>query len=458
MGHDTPRFRQAKDLPPLDPALFDSPEMLAALAAHDIATVYRLLTTPGTGISQREIAQRTGQSQSEVSEILQGRTVGMYKVLVRICEGLGLAREPMGLSYGSAGTYGGRVTLTMPEQAAAMLRRHLIALGGIAITGTVVDQLGGPLAELPSRPALPFRLEYMHVTQVQDLTRRLAEAGNSSICAPDVLDGAAAWARQLLDVPGAESVRRSLMVAVAELHIEAGWSAFHTDLRYQRAMHHYARALELATDAGDAYCQTIALRYAGVAAAEQGHPDDGLKMLQCAQVAAWNVPPDQERTVIVGEIGRAAVEATGLANAATALAMLGHYDTAAVQLTKARDLWTPARADPFGDLDRPTAELELRRGRLDVAEQLATASVRRWADGSPTSRTLSGIVQATVHVRAGDSGGLGLAHTAIIGVSGLGDARTRKRLEPLADVLESRSGAGARQLARQARAVATGSA
>ena len=41
-----------------------------ALAARDVSAVYRLLTE--SGVSQRQIADLTGQSQSEVSEILKG--------------------------------------------------------------------------------------------------------------------------------------------------------------------------------------------------------------------------------------------------------------------------------------------------------------------------------------------------------------------------------------------------
>jgi predicted XRE-type DNA-binding protein len=53
-----------------------------ALAARDIATVYRMLYRGG--VSQREIARRTGQSQSEVSEIIHGgRQVRDVTVLAR---------------------------------------------------------------------------------------------------------------------------------------------------------------------------------------------------------------------------------------------------------------------------------------------------------------------------------------------------------------------------------------
>ncbi|MBW0010411.1 MAG: transcriptional regulator, partial [Pseudonocardiales bacterium] len=45
--------------------------MRAALAARDIGALYRLLRR--VGVSQRKIAQLTGQSPSEVSEIIKGR-------------------------------------------------------------------------------------------------------------------------------------------------------------------------------------------------------------------------------------------------------------------------------------------------------------------------------------------------------------------------------------------------
>ncbi len=60
-----------------------------------------------------------------------------------------------------------------------------------------------------------------------------------------------------------------------------------------------------------------------------------------------------------------------------------------------------------GDLDNVAALLELERGRLDAAEPFATASVRRWeGGGSRHARTQAGILLATIHVRAGEPGGL----------------------------------------------------
>lgn len=62
------------------PPWYTWPEARKALAARDIATVYRILYRDG--LSQGEIARRTGQSQSEVSEILHGgRQVRNVEVL-----------------------------------------------------------------------------------------------------------------------------------------------------------------------------------------------------------------------------------------------------------------------------------------------------------------------------------------------------------------------------------------
>jgi len=322
--------------------------------------------------------------------------------------------------------------------------------------GRPVAKVGELLAELGDPPPVPppSQLSGAHVMQVRDLTRRLAEAGNNCICDPQVLsDAATRTTRLLLDVSGTDPVRRALKVAVAELHIEAGWAAFDAGL-YRLALYHFTRALELATEAGDAYCQAIALRYAGVASVEHGHPDDGLKMLQCAQVAAWRIPPDEKRAVVVGETGRAAVEAAGLVNATAALTFLGEFETAGAWLAKGRQLWTPTRTDPFGDLDRPAARLALARGRLDLAEQLATASVLRWQGGSLTSRTQSGIVLATVHVKAGEPRGLQLTHDALTDVTKLRSVRVRRQLAPLVEALEARPGSDTKELARMARQVA----
>ena len=325
-----------------------------------------------------------------------------------------------------------------------MRRRHLLAAAGVAIVGEPIKNLG-ELLGVPSGPApipAPSRLDGVHVAKVRDLTRRLGEAGRAYGSDPEVSSAAAGWATRLLDVPGAEPVRQDLKAAVGALHIHAGRAAFDAGLA-DRTMYHYTRGLELATEAGDAYLQAVALAWSGLATEEHGHPDDGLKMLQFAQVKAWDIPPDHERV--------RAVEAWALADSATAYARLGDPAAAHTQLAKSRDLWRPKRTDTMGDLDIVAARIEVGRGRLDAAEPLAAASVRRWQGTSERARSQAGVVLATIHVRAGERGGLGLAHTAITAVSRLSSVRARKRLGQLADALDTRSGTDYQDLARMAR-------
>lgn len=71
--------------------------MRAALCVRDIGAVYRELQR--AGVAQRQIAALTGQTQSDVSEIVSGRRVISYDLLARIADGLGAPRGYLGLGY-----------------------------------------------------------------------------------------------------------------------------------------------------------------------------------------------------------------------------------------------------------------------------------------------------------------------------------------------------------------------
>ncbi len=83
------------DVAAVDPALYRRSDIRPILAARDIGALYRALRI--AGLSQRQTAQLTGQSQPEVSEIAGGRQVIAYEVLDRIVNGLGIPRELMGM-------------------------------------------------------------------------------------------------------------------------------------------------------------------------------------------------------------------------------------------------------------------------------------------------------------------------------------------------------------------------
>jgi hypothetical protein len=241
------------------------------------------------------------------------------------------------------------------------------------------------------------------------------------------------------------------MVAIAELHIEAAWAGFDA-WRYDHVAHHFSAALELATKAGDTYLQALILYYAGRTTREHGHPNDGLKLLQLGSVKALDIHHDEPRAVVVGVTGRSAVQAAGHAEAAIALAELGHPDPAEAEMAKAQELWAHDGTEYYGDLDGQAAELALQRGELDTAEPLAAASVRRWEGVSLLGHAQSSIVLATVHVQAGESGGLPLAYNAITMVGRLSSIRARRQLQPLTAALTARPGRDAQDLARMAQA------
>jgi predicted XRE-type DNA-binding protein len=90
-----------------DHPIWTRADMRAALANRDVAGVYRLLQR--YGMSQRVIAALAGQAQSEISEIMAGRRVVSYDVLVRIADGFGIPRGRMGLAFDkeTASTYFG---------------------------------------------------------------------------------------------------------------------------------------------------------------------------------------------------------------------------------------------------------------------------------------------------------------------------------------------------------------
>ncbi|MGH3771533.1 MAG: helix-turn-helix domain-containing protein [Pseudonocardiaceae bacterium] len=424
------------------------------MGARDVAGVFRLLRR--VGLSQREIGRRTGQSQSEVSEIVRGRQVRDVNVLERVCDGLEVPRGYMrlaGCAECGVGAYSGGVA-DVPEEVAEEVRRRVLLAAGINVAVQSAPRLDGlPRLPGPAPVPLPSRVDGIHVAQVRKLTRRLGAASNVDTD-PEVLSAAAEWASGLLGVPGAEPVERALKVAVAELHMEAAWAGFEA-WRYDRMMHHFTAALVLGAEAGDTYLQAEAMIQAGGAIREFGLPNDGLKMVQLGWLKARHIPLDEQRAVVVGSVGRAAVQAVAREEIGRALADLEDLDGAEREMAQARELWSATRADLYGDLDRPAAKLALRQGRLDVAEALAAASVRRWEGVNQRGHAHSSIVLATVHVRAGEPGGLPLAHSAITAVSKLSSVRVRGKLTPLVVALEAQPGRDARDLARMARHTVT---
>ncbi|MGH3868245.1 MAG: hypothetical protein ACRDQ4_19430 [Pseudonocardiaceae bacterium] len=433
---------------PIDPEFFEGDEMRAALAARDIGTVYRLLGRQG--VSQRRIAQLTGQSQSEVCEILKGRRVRDVWVLERIADGLGIPRAWLGLSYGEQAPDTPSAETEVDE---GMKRRVLVATTTAAALGQTF--LGLPEPALPTGHPLPSRLSMSHVNTVRAVTERLRGLARYYGGQADVFGAAVALYTRWMQVPATDAVTAQLAAALAELHTEAGWCRYDSGLD---GTGYFTHALRFSGQAGDAYGIANAAFVAGGTLVRDGHPNDALKLFQLGQwrLAEFSPGKPTPATVHAEDPRIPTLTAWLNLNSATAYAVMGGPDQATRYLAEANDEWEPRDGFERASMDRATAGIHLDLGRLDTAEQFAASAVRTYSEGHRKDRTTAELILAEVHVRAGEPRGLVLARQAIDGVSTLHSvAVRRRRLIPLATALEARTSSDTRELAQLARKIAT---
>ncbi|MGH3867503.1 MAG: helix-turn-helix domain-containing protein [Pseudonocardiaceae bacterium] len=158
-------------MPQIDPEFLDSDEVHAAVNALDIGRLYRLANR--LGVSQRQIAELTDQTQSEVCEILKGRQVINVHVLRRVADGFGIPRARMFLGYGETDPDLTPVTEEVDE---AMKRRVVLA----AMMNEPFLNLRGEPVTLPLPTAddsLPSRLCHGPRARRADAHRAVARSG-----------------------------------------------------------------------------------------------------------------------------------------------------------------------------------------------------------------------------------------------------------------------------------------
>ncbi|MGQ0776326.1 MAG: helix-turn-helix domain-containing protein [Pseudonocardiales bacterium] len=444
---------------PIDPEFYNRDDVRRVVVALDIGALYRILGE--VGISQRQIAALTGQSQSEVSDIVAGRRkVENHQLLKRIAKGLGIPRERMGLSwwgpdgtwYGPDGEYPEDVTVANPPEGVEeeMRRRAVLLTTPVALWG---HPLFGEIPNLPAPDwegaALPSRLRMAHVEAVADLLARLRAWTLACGGGAEVIGAAADRSMRLMTVPGDDTVRARLGSVLAELHSEAGWTYFDSGAD-DAARYYFCRAIDIAQLVGDRYQVAWTLSRAGMLSLERGRLDDSLKLFQFGQItfmpldrAAHNDDPRVPPLIACLDSLQA-----------RALARMDLPDQARSKLAAARDGWQAPDAFAQANADYRSAEVSLCLGQFDTAEGFAALSVRGWGPQDRRPAASARILLATIHVWTGDSRGLQLAHNAITAATKLSSVRVRKRLQPLAEALEARPGSDMRELARMARQVA----
>ncbi|HEY2762671.1 MAG TPA: helix-turn-helix transcriptional regulator, partial [Pseudonocardiaceae bacterium] len=275
------------------PDVWDEPDMRRALAERDISTVYQLLRA--AGLSQSQISRLTGQSQSEVSEIIAGRRVQAYDVLVRIAAGLGIPRGWMGLAQcdGQVSPYpvednGG----IGPEVDDEMISRRILGmasaalLGGAALDGLIMQSgasvLGDPggLRLLSGPPGALGKYDLMWITKATERLRTLDhEHGGAA-----VYGAARGMAEQVVgSLRSTPEPSRDLRIATSRLCSEAGWSAYDAG-RKRDFWQCQATALDLAREAGDTTTVLTLVEGAGRAEMLSGNHHAAAKLFELISV------------------------------------------------------------------------------------------------------------------------------------------------------------------------------
>ncbi|MGH3915046.1 MAG: hypothetical protein ACRDTC_16815, partial [Pseudonocardiaceae bacterium] len=261
----------------------------------------------------------------------------------------------------------------------------------------------------------------------------------------------AGWAEQWLGADASEAVRRDLLAELAHLHVITAWCC-HDGGAVARSHHHFGRAVELATAAGDSYEAAFALRHAGMMLIDRGAPNNALKLLQLGDVRLNQAAPDHPLVPVV----RSQIHLVS----GFALSQLGDSESVRAQarehLVKSRDRWTPPNAHAKGDMNLITGMTYLHLGRLDAAEAATASSVRTFLQsGDRREGVVSDLMLAHLHLQAGEPRGLALANSAIDEVARTRSGVARRVYLPtLIHTLDARPGSDAKDLARRARQLA----
>ncbi|MBF8186305.1 helix-turn-helix transcriptional regulator [Nonomuraea sp. K274] len=408
--------------------------MRQALAVRDIAAIFRLLAR--RGLSQRVIAARTGQAQSEVCAIVaSGRQVMAYDVLSRIADGLGIPRGYMGLPYDTSSTPATASRREDDEQASRLLA-HAAQVTVGAIEGSV-EQWADPLPHVAT--PVPERIGITDVAQVESATcaqRVLDYQHGGGVCRSAVA-AQLAWSQQLLRASCSPEVARRLHRALADQHNLAGWTSFDVGL-YGPARDHLARALEQARYANDPSLMANVLYRMGRVYLHCGRVQETLRFFQLGQICAQDA--SCERTV-----------AMLCANEAWAYALLGNAELAFKSINRARDELdrAPEHSAPswvtfFGYTDLASTygmiHACLGPAHLETAVDHLTEAVAGRDPSMTRSRAFELTALAAVYLKAGEmTKGINIGRQAVTLATELHSMRVIDRLAPLQEIAVRRS-------------------
>lgn len=419
------------------PEVWDGREMREALGSRNISDIYKLLRKHG--VSQRQIAAATGQSQSEVSEILKGRQVIAYDVLARIADGLGVPRGYMGLAYDGATAV--RVTDSdsggspAEEDETVKRRKFLSHAAAVAMGASVFGAEESGWAAASAQTPAPSRIGMADVQQIQAATKALRDLDyryGGGTCR-DAVVAQLHWAKQLLHASCTDQVQQRLFTSLADMHSLAGWTSFDMGLM-DPARSHFGQALQFAKQANDDSLVANVLYRMGRVYLHYHQPNEALKLFQLGQIAAQ-------------DSGSSLTVAVMCANEGWAYGMLNRPDQVSKMLGRTQDEFARARLNEAPDWVRFFDENDLHAVTGSVHDALAEFDPDRYApmavaetikcnesyDVDMQRSHVFGLgMQATNHIRAGDvQQGIKVGRQALEIGEQVKSARVPDRLRPL---------------------------
>lgn len=420
-----------------------TPEMHRACVSRDITALFRAVIAGG--MSQRRLSELVHMSQSEISEIMTGRRVSAYAVLLRVADGLGIERGIMGLAYTDNPGQKQEPDTEVDED---VLRRQLLSHGPWVLFGQALLGKPTPLpAPTTTKTPLPQQADSHDVAQVTAVTERLRvldlQYGGGGVYA--AASAHAHWAEQLIPLSSNDTVRAQLNGAVVDAHAVAGWAAYDV-ADTSKSLAHFGRALTYCDSASPAAARILYT----VAKTELnfGDPNHALKLLQLAQIGLENSPRPHPLTAFV------------LAEQARAYAMLGHPGKARDLIQKAFDAYAAAdqtqgwRQEQLSSI---AGAVQLASGQLETAATTLTSLLRQ--PPTTTSRTVAVDLTrlATVYFRIGEiDRGVTTGRHALNAVAAVpGSVRLTHRLAPLQQEATNRYNSTCQDLTRAIQQQAT---
>ncbi|MEN3611362.1 helix-turn-helix transcriptional regulator [Plantactinospora sp. ZYX-F-223] len=419
------------------PAVWEQREMRRALAARDLKAVYERLQR--VGISQRHIARLTGQSASEVYEVLRGRRVMAHDVLVRIADGLGVPRGYMGLAYDESteAALDLATAACSPEEGEREQVRALLSHAANVTMGTSVSDVARwwqPIdRDVAPAPSHVGACDVEHVRALTAAMRALDYRHGGGACR-DAVAAQVRWVQQLLEASCSEEIHARMLLALADLHNLAGWTSFDVGM-YGTARRHFARALEQAKTADDLSLAANILYRMGRLHLHRGMHRDALRFFQLGQITAQ-------------DSGCGLTVSMLCANEAWAYGLIGDRKQMTWSINRATDEFVRANRENaqawvrfFGEADlhasigvAHAALTDATDDELAVAIQYIGQALDHRGREMARSRVFESTALAVAHLRSGDrDAGTRIARDAVASAATVRSIRTIDRLQPLED-------------------------